>query len=50
MSILVPFTGAPSMTTEKYDATMPALEATGEFPPDGSRFMPPSPLAELPRQ
>ena len=32
MSILVPFTGAPGMTAEKYDATMPAIEASDEFP------------------
>jgi hypothetical protein len=35
MSILVRFTGAPGMTAEKYDATMPAIEASGQFPPDG---------------
>ena len=35
MSILVRFTGAPGMTAEKYDATMPAIEASGDFPPDG---------------
>ena len=23
------------MTAEKYDATMPSIEASGEFPPDG---------------
>ena len=38
MSILVRFTGAPSMNAEKYDATLPALEAGGEFPPDGLQF------------
>ena len=38
MSILVRFTGGPSMTAEKYDATMPAIEASGEFPPDGLEF------------
>jgi len=26
------------MTAEKYDATMPAIEASGEFPPDGLAF------------
>ncbi len=35
MSILVRFTGAPGMTAEKYDATMPSIEASGDFPPDG---------------
>ena len=35
MSILVRFTGAPGLTAEKYDATMPLIEASGEFPPDG---------------
>ena len=35
MSILVRFTGAPSMTTDKYDGTMPSIEASGAFPPDG---------------
>ena len=38
MSILVRFTGAPGMTAEKYDATMPAIEASGEFPPDGLEY------------
>ena len=35
MSILVRFTGAPSLTAEKYDATQARIEASGEFPPDG---------------
>ncbi len=35
MSILVRFTGAPGLTAEKYDATMPSIEASGQFPPDG---------------
>jgi hypothetical protein len=35
MSILVRFTGAPGMTSEKYDETMPAIEASGQFPPGG---------------
>ncbi len=26
------------MTAEKYDATMPAIEASGEFPPDGLEY------------
>ena len=38
MSILVRFTGAPGMTAEKYDATMPRIEAAGEFPPDGLEY------------
>src|SRR4029077_13302891 len=38
MSILVRFTGAPGVTAEKYDATMPAIEASGEFPPDGLEY------------
>jgi hypothetical protein len=38
MSILVRFTGALGMTAEKYDATMPAIEASGVFPPDGLEF------------
>jgi hypothetical protein len=35
MSILVRFTGAPGMSAEKYDETLPTIEASGEFPPDG---------------
>jgi len=35
MSILVRFTGAPSLTAEKYDETQTQIEASGEFPPDG---------------
>jgi hypothetical protein len=35
MSILVRFTGAPSLTAEKYDETLRAIEASGPFPPDG---------------
>ena len=35
MSILVRFTGAPSLTAAQYDATMPSIEASGEFPPPG---------------
>ena len=38
MSILVRFTGAPGLTPEKYDATMPLIEASGEFPPDGLSY------------
>jgi len=35
MSIVVRFTGAPSVTREKYDATIRRLESDGHFPPDG---------------
>jgi hypothetical protein len=35
MSILVRFTGAPGLTSDMYDATMPRIRASGEFPPDG---------------
>jgi hypothetical protein len=35
MSILVRFTGAPGLTPEQYDETMPRIAASGEFPPDG---------------
>ncbi len=35
MSILVRFTGAPGLSAETYDATMPTIEASGQFPPDG---------------
>jgi hypothetical protein len=38
MSILVRFTGAPDLTAEKYDETMPRVEASGEFPPDGLEY------------
>jgi hypothetical protein len=38
MSILVRFTGAPGMTAEKYDETMPRIEESGEFPPDGLEY------------
>jgi hypothetical protein len=38
MSILVRFIGAPGMTAEKYDATLPTIEASGEFPPDGLEY------------
>ena len=35
MSILVRFTGAPSLTAELYDSTQAKIEAAGPFPPDG---------------
>jgi len=38
MSILVRFTGAPSMTSEKYDEVLPRIEESGQFPPDGLEF------------
>ena len=38
MSILVRFTGAPGMTPEDYDRTLPSVEASGEFPPDGLEY------------
>ena len=38
MSILVRFTGAPSLSAEKYDETMTRIEASGKFPPDGLEY------------
>jgi hypothetical protein len=38
VSILVRFTGAPGMTAERYDAVLPRVEASGEFPPDGLSY------------
>jgi hypothetical protein len=38
MSILVRFTGAPSLTAEHYDQAMPRIEDSGEFPPDGLAY------------
>jgi hypothetical protein len=38
MSILVRFTGAPSMTAGKYDEMLPRIEAAGEYPPDGLAY------------
>jgi len=35
MSILVRFTGAPGMSAQQYDETMPRIEGSGEFPTDG---------------
>ena len=35
MSILVRFTGAPGLTSQKYDEVMPRIQALAEFPPDG---------------
>ena len=38
MSILARFTGAPGLTAEDYDRTMPHIEASGQFPPDGLEY------------
>jgi hypothetical protein len=38
MSILVRFTGAPGLTAEDYDRTMPIIQASGEFTPDGLEY------------
>ena len=38
MSILARFTGAPGLTAEDYDRTLPRIEASGEFPPDGLEY------------
>jgi hypothetical protein len=35
VSIVVRFTGAPSMGAGKYDEVLPIIEASGQFPPDG---------------
>ena len=35
MSMLVRFTGAPSLSAAKYDEMMPRIEASGQWPPDG---------------
>jgi hypothetical protein len=35
MSIVVRFTGAPSLTRQLYDETQARLKSEGEFPPDG---------------
>ena len=35
MSILVRFMAAPGTGAEKYDETMPRIQASGKFPPDG---------------
>ena len=35
MSIVVRFTGAPSLTKQKYDATITRLTSEGLLPPDG---------------
>lgn len=38
MSILVRFTGAPTVTTEQYDETVRRLQESGDFPPDGLEY------------
>ncbi len=38
MSILVRFTGAPSMTADRYDEVLPRIERSGQFPPDGLSY------------
>jgi hypothetical protein len=38
MSILVRFTGAPSVTEEMYDDAVRRVEASGPFPPDGLEY------------
>ena len=38
MSIVVRFTGAPSVTTQLYDETVSRLKAQGDFPPDGLEY------------
>ena len=38
MTILVRFTGAPGLTADDYDRTMPRIEASGQFPPDGLEY------------
>jgi hypothetical protein len=38
MSILVRFTGAPGLSSALYDGTMPEIEASGEWPPEGLAF------------
>lgn len=38
MSIVVRFTGAPSVTTQKYDECISRLESQGDFPPDGLEY------------
>ena len=38
MTILVRFISAPGMTAELYDKTLPLVEASGEFPPDGLEY------------
>jgi len=38
MSILVRFTGTPTVTTEQYDETVRRLQESGDFPPDGLEY------------
>ena len=38
MSIVVRFTGAPSLTKRKYDESVRDLSAQGQWPPDGLHY------------
>jgi hypothetical protein len=38
MSIVVRFRGAANATKQMYDETMPRIEASGKFPPDGLEY------------
>jgi hypothetical protein len=38
MSIVVRFTGAPSVTKQNYDECVNRLESQGDFPPDGLEY------------
>jgi hypothetical protein len=38
MSIVVRFTGAPTVTKQKYDETLRILESSGDFPPEGLEY------------
>jgi hypothetical protein len=38
VSILVRFTGAPGLGSDDYDRTLPIIEQSGEFPPDGMEY------------
>ena len=38
MSIVVRFTGAPSLTRQKYDETVRRLSSHGQWPPDGLEY------------
>jgi hypothetical protein len=38
MSIVVRFTGAPSVTKQQYDEGLRRLESSGDFPPDGLEY------------
>ena len=38
MSILARFTGAPSLSADDYDRTLPVIEQSGEWPPRGLEY------------